>query len=39
MIEAESAFMDHLSQHRVPVVAPVHSVDGRLTAEVATDEG
>ena len=39
MIEAEFAFMDHLSRDGVPVVAPVPSVDGRLVEEVTTDDG
>ena len=39
MIQAEFAFMEHLSQHGVPVVAPIASVHGRLVEEVTTDDG
>lgn len=39
MIEAEFEFMDHLSSHGVPVVAPVHSVEDRLVEEIRTESG
>jgi Ser/Thr protein kinase RdoA (MazF antagonist) len=39
MIEAEFEFMDHLSSHGVPVVAPVRSREDRLVEEVRTEAG